>query len=177
MIPERVRNGTMDFFLLKPIDTQFSLTAIQIYPSSFLAALVGLLVMFRALPHINTTITLIHLLAGSIVFLNGLIIGYTILTILSSFAIIFINANFLVELPYQISKFGEKPHTIYSGILKFIFFFIIPIVFTASVPADVIIRDGTLWYVPMSIAITLVALFVTRKVWVILVNRYSSASS
>lgn len=177
VIPERVRNGTMDFFLLKPIDNQFSLTAIQIYPSSFLGALVGLFMLVQTLPELNTAITLTRLFAGSIIFLCGIAIGYAIMTILSSLTITFINANFLVELPYQIFKFSEKPHSIYFGVLKFVLFLIIPIVFMASVPADVMVRNGTLWYVPMSIAITAAALFLTRKVWIILVNRYSSASS
>lgn len=177
LIAEKVRLGDVDFALLKPINSQFLLTASQIYPSSFLAILLGLWMMFRAIVILNPTITLINLIAGIIIFICANIIGYSLLTVLSSLTIKFINADFLTRISFDLFYFGSRPHQIYSGILKIIFFLVLPMVFIASVPSEVILRGGTLLYVPLAIAVASVFFILARKIWNLMINNYASASS
>jgi ABC-2 type transport system permease protein len=177
MIPEKVRSGEMDFALTKPINSQFLMTASQIYPSSFVAIFVGFIMIFQTLPIIAPQLTIISILSGTIIFISSVVIGYCLLTILSSLTIVFIGAEFLTRISFDFFIFGSRPHQIYTGVIKLVFFFLIPIVFIASVPADVMLRGGTLWYVPLSILVAITFFIFTHIIWQYMITRYSSASS
>ena len=177
IIPEKVQSGEMDFALVKPINTQFLLTASQIYPSSFIAVFVGFFVVAQTLPEVASAITIVSLITGTLIFICALVIGYCILTILSSLTIVFIGADFLTRISFNLFYFGSRPHQIYFGVLKFIFFLIIPVVFLASVPADVILRGGSLWYLPLAMIVATAFFILTKIIWEQMIARYSSASS
>lgn len=96
----------------------------------------------------------------------------------SSLAFKFLNAVMIPEISKNmVEYFMERPHTIYQGILKVLFFWIWPVVFIASVPTDVLLHKIEIKYIYLSLFFAVFLLFLTVKIWNRMIKLYSSASS
>lgn len=179
VLPEKIKDGTIDFLLLKPVDSMFHLTLARPYLSSFVSTIPGFFLIGYALSNLQMEMNLINLFAGIFILLMGLIIAYCILVIPATLAFKFINASFLPRWGLLLVDYSRNPHPVYttSLILKVLFFLVIPVVFAASIPARAWLGDLQLSYLPLSAGLAVIFLIITRKFWGAMIKNYASASS
>jgi ABC-2 type transport system permease protein len=178
LLPERIKDGEIDFSLLKPFSSLFMLTASTPILISFVSLLPGIYLVVTSLMKLSVTLTGVNILVFLIMFICGFIIEYAIATILTSFAFLFINAQKLPEISNNVVfSFAKNPHQSYQGFLRLFFTFICPVIFVSSIPASTLIRNIEWNYIALGIAIAGVFLILTIKIWNIMIRNYTSASS
>lgn len=177
-LPERIQNGDVDYALLKPISTLYTLTASNIYWTSLFSSVTGLGLILVAQTHLHLQISLLTLISSLIIYGAGLIIIYCLFTIFASLTFVFLNADALPNLiDHLITDNLGRPHQMYAGALRVFFFYFFPIVFASSIPATNLIHGFSLNYTVSSVIIALIFMRITKLVWQKMLLRYSSASS
>lgn len=176
-LPDKIRTGEIDFTLLKPIHSLFHLSLGKPYFTSFLSVIPGCYLMHYSIKQLGLGIEFFDLISGLFIFICGLIIGYSILVIISSLSFVFINAKPLPKIAENIMFYNERPHQVYRGFLKLIFFYIFPVVFICSIPSSAILRGVEPEYLLLSFILASVFLFGSVKIWNRLIKNYTSASS
>ncbi|MDO8609462.1 MAG: ABC-2 family transporter protein [bacterium] len=178
-LPEKIRNGDVDFTLLKPVGSLFFLTLSSTYLPSLFTSLIGIYFICIAISHLTIVWSLLNILGFIIIFLCGFIISYSVMVIIASLSFIFINAKPLPRLGMNtMIQFTDKPFQMFDGVfLKIIFFFIFPSVFITSIPVHTIIKGLNYIFLFQAIFLAGIFLFLVNWIWSKMIARYSSASS
>ncbi len=173
---EEVRQGTMDFTLLKPVDSQFYLSTrnVNLFRLTDVAIGAGLVVWAaRGLEGVSLPGTLL----GGVLVIAALWIVYSVWFMLSTTAFWFVKVGNVTELFNGLFRAGQFPVTALPGWVRYVFTFIVPVAFVTTVPAEAITgraRPGSV------LAATVVALLlglISRRFWHFAVRNYTSASS
>ena len=177
-ISEFVRQGTLDFVLLKPIDSQFWLSARKVsiwgVPNIFLG--IGLIVyaasfrLEQAVEPINYALLLIPLAAGVTIYYA---LGY----LLSTLTIWFTKLANITHAMHALLEAGRYPIAAYPGAYRAFFTFVLPVAFMTTVPAEVLLGRGEVSWVLGGLAIAGVLLIAARLFWHFALRFYTSASS
>lgn len=173
-IVQHVREGTLDFVLLKPIDTQFwlSLRNLSIWGAPNL--LYGVLVVVYAGRRLE--LGLPQFLRGLPPVLIGLVVLYCIWFMLSTMSIWFVKVHNLTGLLRGLLDAGRYPTPAYPAVYRVVFTFVIPVTFLTTVPAAAIVgrASASVW---AALTLAGVLCLLSRVFWHTALRFYSSASS
>ncbi|MDB5077040.1 MAG: transporter permease [Chloroflexi bacterium] len=175
-VSEAVRTGTMDFTLLKPIDSQFLVSAREVNIFRLSDILIGLGLMLWAVITLHSA-TPWGVALGIVLILAGLVIVYAIWFILTTTAFWFVNIENLTELFHGLFGAGQFPVTAFPGWTRIVFSFVVPVAFITTVPAEAFIGRADPARAVGAAAIALFLFFVARWFWKFAVRSYTSASS
>ncbi len=174
-IVDHVRTGTLDFVLLKPVDTQFwlSLRYLEIHglPEMLLGGGVVGYVYLQIRPPWTAT------LAGFLLFLAALILLYSIWFMLASLSIWFVKIYNVTAVLQTLLEAGRFPVHAYPLFWKFVFTFVIPIAFITTLPAQMWVQGPSWGWVLLGWGVALVAFAGCRAFWHYARRHYTSASS
>src|SRR3989344_2363344 len=177
-LPERIKNGEIDFVLLKPVNSLFSLALSQPYLTSFISSFTGIILMVYSVNQMHLTLNFINILSGMLMLGIGAIIVFCIMCIFGSLSFVFLNASQLPRLPSSMAfQFKIYPHQIYQGIWNFVLYFILPVIFMGSIPAETMLKGLKFEYLLLGIVLIIVFIFLTFKIWNKMIKYYASASS
>lgn len=177
-LPQRIKNGEVDVTLLKPLNSMFSLTLAQPYYTSFIASIAGLIIAVYYYIQMKLEFSLLGIVSGTYMLILGLILGYTVCVTFASLSFKYVGNSFLVEVIQRaMLEFKYLPHPVYKGILRFVFFLIIPAVFISSVPAETFFKGPSLNMLILSTALTILWTFIAIKMWNRMIVYYTGASS
>ena len=190
---ELIRTGSLDFALLKPIDTQFLISFHRVEWSSLSNFLVGIgllgFCLFKLTTRADAPLTLhpLVLLLYPFYVLCGVAILYSLMISLAATSIWLGRNQSLYNFWFYITNFSRYPMEIYSGDfgtpLRWFFTFIIPVLIVVNVPARLMARPlqpvgSGAWLLPsFAIVATLGSLVFSRVVFVRALFSYRSASS
>ena len=178
-LPELVRTGKMDFMLLLPVDTQFIVSLKQFGMDNVVNALVGFGFVSFSLWKLSITPTVGQILLYSVAVVFGTLIHYSIMLIFSASSFWMIRSQGLIYGYSSLFNIGRYPDTIYRGLFKLVFSWLIPIIIVANIPSRLLIHAAeNPW--PMLIQLTVTTFFMvgaTRFMWNAALKHYSSASS
>jgi len=181
---ELIRTGSLDFALLKPIDTQFlvSFEKLDLGALCHLVFPAGLL--GYALPPLGRPIGPMDIVMYVSLILIGVAFFYSLMIVLASTSIWFGRNQGLYEFWFYITIFARYPRDIYRGspageVLRFVFSYVIPILLVVTVPAEFVV--GKLlqpsWISAVAVAAAVVGLVASRRVFQLALRSYRSASS
>jgi ABC-2 type transport system permease protein len=178
-IVQHVQRGTLDFVLLKPLDSQLWLSLRQMSPwgvPNFLFAL-GLIIYAGWHLHVAASMVLI----GLVPVVLGALILYSLWFAVSTSTIWFTKMWNATEVLRSFLEAGRYPVSAYPLAYQFVFKFILPVAFLTSVPANVIRGQYTLGraaeWIGAQAVIVIVLLIFTRWFWRFALRYYTSASS
>jgi ABC-2 type transport system permease protein len=176
-VVEHVRQGTLDFVLLKPADAQFLVSTTRFQPSRAINALTAGILFGYAFHRLGHGPTLPGLGVALILFVLASMTLYSlwILTVSAAFYVVRIdNLTFLFSAVFDAARW---PSTIFRGVLRVIFTFVIPLALMTTYPAEALLgRLGVTSFIQAALCAAVFAL-ISRMVWVRAVGRYTSASS
>jgi ABC-2 type transport system permease protein len=172
-ITQYVREGTLDFILTKPVDTQF-LVSVRFLRLSAL----GLLIPGVALVATGARAPLV--LADLALYLGGVLAGiailYSISFILATTTIWFVRAE-MGGLVYGLFDVMRLPADVYPKALRLTFTYAIPLVFIASVPAQTLQHRGSPAVALGGMLAALIILLIARAFWFFALRYYASTGS
>ncbi len=174
-VVEHIRNGTLDFVLLKPADAQFLVSTSRFEfwrAAGFLHAALVFVLAFRELgrtPEAAGVLTALMLLGIAIALL------YSLWILIVSVAFVVVKVDNLTYLFTSIFDAARWPSSVFRGALKFIFTFVIPIAVMTTFPAEALL--GRLEWPTLGYSLLGAAVFAAfaRLVWLRSIGRYTSA--
>jgi len=179
---ELVRNGDLDFFLLKPIDEQFLVSCKHVDWSCAPNFLLGVVVMILALWSGGWPFNPFQLALFVLLFCSGAVLAYGFLLLLMSVSVWLVRNQSLYEVWWLFSTLMRYPREIFqkwASPAGLFFFFIVPIMLVTNVPARVMVRplDAEWWLVFYALGAAALVAWVSRRVFRMALQRYRSASS
>lgn len=180
---EQIRTGTLDFALLKPIDTQFliSLERIDWPVAAHIALAAGLLVY--SLARLGSPISALNVMLYLVFLGTGVAIFYSVMLALTSTSVWMGRNRGLHEFWFYITVFARYPRAIYRGALGapiyYALCYLLPILLVVSVPAEVL-ANRALFETDLAVVASLGAilcLWASRWVFRRALVSYRSASS
>jgi len=176
-IVKHIREGTLDFVLLKPIDSQFYISLKKINPSGFLEIILGfcLLLYCVSINQININFNLLFLFL--ITLICSIFILYSLWFFISTTTIWFVKTWNATEVLRSFLYIGRFPLTSFSFSLRIFFSIFVPIAFLTTIPSEVFLGISKPWEIFLEVLIAWIFLFTSRKFWLYALKFYTSASS
>ena len=176
-IVKHIREGTLDFVLLKPIDSQFFISLKKISPSGFLEIMMGvaLLVYCVAINKININLGFLILSLSTL--LCSIVILYSLWFLITTTTIWFVKTWNATEVLRSFLYIGRFPLNSLSFSLRIFFSIFIPIAFITAIPSEVFLGLAQSWKIFLELVVSGIFLIVSRRFWLFALKYYTSASS
>lgn len=174
-----VRNGLIDRYLVRPVNSLFQVIAEVFQPEAIGEILVGiaLLVVCGSKITINWSFDKVMFLIIASIF--GAVLFTAIKLITCSVAFWTKRSGQLMSTAYNFADFSKYPISIYNRVIKFIMTFILPFGLVISIPAEAVLKGGY-----NSVAISFIIIFVASLfsligycIWNLGLKRYESSGS
>lgn len=174
---EDVRQGTLDFTLTKPADSQVLVSIQRVEIWRLVDVLVAIPVLITALVRLGAQIGVAETLTFAVTMLTGSLIIYSFWLMLSTCAFWFVRVENIQVIFMSMWQAGRWPISIYPAWLRAILTFLVPVAFATTVPASAL--SGRLTAVTLfgSVVLALVMLGVSRWFWRLGIRFYSGASA
>ena len=176
-IVKHVREGTLDFVLLKPIDSQFFISFKKFAPSGILEIFLGIFLMLYCININKIKLNILFLTSGFITVACSICILYSLWFFISTTTIWFIKTWNATEVLRSFLYIGRFPLSSFSFSLRIFFSIFIPIAFITTIPSEVFLGLAQQWKVLLEILICMIFLFTSRRFWKFALRYYTSASS
>ncbi len=176
-IVTHVQQGTLDFVLLKPIDSQFWLSSRTISPWGIPEILTGLALAVGAALRAGARPGLATLLGGALMLLASVVILYSLWFVLATTSIWFVKTWNITEVLRAALSAGRYPISAYPAGLRTLFTVVLPVAFLTTVPAEAILGRASGFWLLLSVAVATGSLLFSRWFWHLALRDYTSASS
>jgi ABC-2 type transport system permease protein len=174
---EDVRQGTLDFTLTKPEDSQVLVSVKQVQIWKLVDVGMGVAVLGLALAQMQTVVGVGEALAFGITLLSGGAIVYSFYLFLSTTSFWFVRVDNVLVIFQSMYQAGRWPVGIYPWWLRSALTFIVPVAFATTVPAEAIAGRLSPQTLALSLAVAGAMLAGSRWFWSVGVRRYSGASA
>lgn len=175
-IPSYIRNGDMDFLLLKPINSRFLVTMRYFKFEQLPRMFLFIYLIISQTAKINPSINILESLTAVFLISFGIFSMSCLIFIISCLAFWRPRIWNLFAVVENVLNLGQYPNNIYKGILFYIITFL-PIAIFATFPTRFLLGEGSLELVLLSTFIFLVFTLLSQLVWRMGLRRYESASS
>jgi ABC-2 type transport system permease protein len=174
-IVKHIQNGTLDFVLLKPIDSQFWLSFNSFSLWGLPDLVFGLAIVFYAGSLLGIGIG--NYLLSAIPMVFGMVILYSLWFMLGATSIWFIKIYNITEVLRGLIAAGRFPIGAYPAAYRFFFTFVVPVAFLTTVPAETLLGRGDPSWIIGGGCLAVVLLLLSNRVWRFALRFYTSASS
>jgi ABC-2 type transport system permease protein len=176
-VTEHVREGTLDFILLKPVNSQFWLSVRTISLWGTPNILMGLVILIYALVTRETQPQFTGVLIGCAALLLGVLMLYSLGYLLCTVSIWYIKLYNITMAMQALVETGRYPITAYPAAYQVFFTFVLPVAFMTTVPAQLMTgRGGAGWLLGAAV-VAGVCLVASIAFWRFALRYYTSASS
>jgi ABC-2 type transport system permease protein len=170
-----VQEGTLDFVLLRPFDSQLQVSFRALSPWGLPDLGLGTAVLVIACTRLRTPLT--DVMLGVVPLLSGMVILYALWFTISTTCIWFVRIYNATEVLRGLLDAGRFPITAFPEPVQVFFKMVVPVAFLTTVPAEVVLGRGTPAYALGSAALALVLVVASRAFWRFALRSYTSASS
>jgi len=173
-----VKEGLFDRYLLRPVNPLFQILIEQCCPDGIGEFLVGMVLVIYATIHLGIVITIGSVIWFVISIIFGALIYLSLKLLLATNAFFFMDAYQILYLGYNLSDFVKYPLGIYNKPIRFALSYIIPIGFTAFIPASFFLGTSTLYStIIVEIIVAVIFFFIAYRYFCYGCNKYESAGN
>ncbi|HZH42366.1 MAG TPA: ABC-2 family transporter protein [Gemmatimonadales bacterium] len=173
----QVRSGNLDLVLSRPVDAQVFVTFRHIDIWRLADILLGLGVSAYALLHLGRFPTALQITAFFVTFGAAALVVYAIWVTLMSLAFWFVSVENIATLFDAVFEGARYPVSAYPAALRFLFFYLLPVAWTTTIPASALTGRLSLGTAVVATGVGLAALVFSRLLWRAAIRRYTGASS
>ena len=174
---ERIRSGSFDYVLLKPIDAQAMMSSSRQEPWKVLDLLAALAIVVYAFIRRGYAPAPADVALGIVMFFAGVaaMYGLFVMCAAASFWVVRLdNLTYLLEAVFDTARW---PIQVFRGAWRFVFTFVVPLALMTTFPAMALLGRLEAATALATVAGALAMLAVSRIVWVAAIRSYTSASS
>jgi ABC-2 type transport system permease protein len=173
----KVKNGTFDFYLAKPISPLFQALATKNDPIDTLLLIPNLLLSAVIINRLELNITLSSIGLFLLLFINSFLLATALHTLVLCLGILTTEVDNTIWLYRDINRLAQFPITMYLEPVRLALFFLVPVGMMITIPAQVLINRQPSYTLGVVTIFTLIFGAVSAKIWQWSLKRYSSASS
>ncbi len=176
-VVDAIRKGTLDFILLKPADAQFLVSTSRFAPWRAADVLGGLAVFAVAFHRMGRLPSPADVGLALVLFACATLVLYSLWILVVSAAFFVVKVDNLSFLFASIYDAARWPVSVFRGVLRILFTFVIPLALMTTYPALALLGklDGRL--LAEAIGVALLFAVASRAVWLRSIGHYTSASS
>jgi ABC-2 type transport system permease protein len=169
----RVREGTYDLLLIKPVSVLFISIATGFEPDSIGTVAGGLLISYFSLHRLPQP-DMVQWLRFIFIFLFSVMAMFSFAVIMAASMFKWVGNSRIYEIFDSITSFGNYPRTIFSKSFQTIISYIIPVAIIAFYPASALLGKDISGIMP---AVLVLALFLVLSIlfWRLMLSKYTSA--
>jgi ABC-2 type transport system permease protein len=172
---EHVQSGSLDFVLLKPIDSQLWVSARKVSPWGLPDVLAGLGLLIWVAWQRGTGVE--GLVLAVVPLLAAVVLLYGLWFLVASTSIWFVKIYNATEVLRGVLEAGRYPMAAYPSTWRFVFTFVVPVAFLTTVPAEAVLGRGEASTLGVALALAIIAFVASRWFWRFALRSYTSASS
>ena len=178
-LPELVRTGRLDLLLTQPVDAQFSVSTRQVSFDCFVNALVGIGIVTFSLVKLGVMPGIAQLSLCIVAMALGVAVHYAVMFALACISFWSIRAQGFIHGYFSLFHIGRYPEAVFRGTFRFIFTWLVPILWVSNIPAILLARPfDSPWPGLLALSLgTCIVLATTRILWLTALKHYGSASS
>lgn len=176
-IVEYIQKGTLDFVLLKPVDSQFMASLRQINLLTIPDFLVGAALIGYGLWAEQHLPTPFELLAFVVLLACGTLLAYSLWMLLTTTAFWLVRVENIAELLTAVYETGRFPVSAFSTAIRITLTFVVPIAFLTTFPAAALLGTLDPLYLALAPVMAGLMLLASRAFWRLALRSYTSASS
>jgi len=176
-IIEHIREGTLDFIILKPIDSQFTLSFRTFAPAGLSEILVGISLLLFLIFKTNIDVSLISFIFFIFMFSSGIIIIYSFWFLVATTSIWFVQTMSISEVLRNLLITSKYPIDAFPLSLRLLLTYLIPISFLTTFPTKIILGSFEFMNILTSLLLAFISFSLSRKFWKFALKYYTSASS
>lgn len=172
-----VRDGSLDYTLLLPANSQFLVSFARITVWRAWDLVLALILITVGINMSGDTTSLLSILKFLALTVSGAVVIYSLWIVLIAFTFWFTKFDNNVTILQALLDSGRYPATIYPAWLRIIVTFIVPIAVATTVPLQALRGDLSGMDVLIFLGVGIASFVVAALVWKFGVRRYSGASS
>ncbi|HEX7840243.1 MAG TPA: ABC-2 family transporter protein [Kofleriaceae bacterium] len=174
---EKIRSGSFDYVLLKPVDAQAMISASHYEPWRVFDLVGAIAVIVYAFAQLGAPPSLAHLAAGIALFIAGVLAAYALWILCAAASFWVVRIDNLMYLLGAIFDIARWPVDVFQGAWRFVFTFVIPVAVMTTYPAQALLGTLGAWRTLATVGGSLLLLALGRLVWRTAIRSYTSASS
>jgi ABC-2 type transport system permease protein len=174
---ESVRDGTLDFTLTKPEDTQLLVSIRRVNIWSLIDIALGLGVLAFALVRLGERLGGVQAGEFLLMLMAGAIIIYSFFLILATLSFWFVKVENFLTIFQSMYEAGRWPVSLYPGWLRYGLTFVVPVAFATTVPAEALTGRLTWLTLLLAMVIAVFLFIISRVLWRVGLRHYSGASA
>ena len=176
-ISNLVKRGDLDFYLVKPVSSQFMVTFRKIGTAFILNLAIVVAYLIWTINNLNHSVTPLQLGIYALLVILGVIIYYSVRFLFGMLVVVLQDAGNIHFVWYQIFRLGSRPDILYPPVLRFVILTVLPVAFMASVPARVLVEGVSLELLGAALVLAILTAWFSAVMWKQALKHYSSASS
>ena len=174
---QSIRDGSMDYTLLQPINSMFLVTFSRITVWRAWDLILATVLIVVGINITGDTITSLHVLTFLLLTVSGAIVIYSLWIVLIALTFWFTKFDNNVTILQALMDAGRYPVTVYPMWLRILVTFVVPIAVATTVPLQGLRGDLTISRSLIFIAIGIASFLIASQVWKRGLKQYSGASS
>ncbi|MDC3954995.1 ABC transporter permease [Polyangium jinanense] len=176
-VVQQIREGTLDFVLLKPADAQFLVSTTKFEVFRMFDAIAGLSLVTFAFVRLGRAPTPGGVLTALAMLAAATVVLYSIWILVIAAAFWVVRVDNLAYLFDSLFDFARWPVSVFQGVWKIVFTFIIPLGVMTTYPAEALLGSLATQTAVASICGAAMLAVIARFVWTRAIGHYTSASS
>jgi len=176
-ISEAIRQGELDFVLLRPVSSQFLVSLRKIKLPEGVNVLIGLALAVYAGQRAGLQWSLPHVVEATLFVVCGLLLLYAVWFFIVTWAFWLVTVDTLDSLFYSLFETARYPVSFFKGIVRTLLTFAIPVAFATTFPAQALFGQADPHMLALGLLLAALALFGSHAFWQFAIRHYSSASS
>jgi ABC-2 type transport system permease protein len=174
---QRIRSGSFDYVLLKPVDAQFMVSIARFVPWRIIDLLGGFALVVYAFYRLGRPPAIEHVAAGLLLLVAGALVMYAMwmMVVAASFWVVRLdNLTYLLNALFDTARW---PVHVFRGAWRIVFTFVLPLALMTTYPAMAVLGRIDLAVAAGCVGGAIGLLVVSRLVWRLAIRSYTSASS
>ena len=174
---QSIRDGSMDYTLLQPINSMFLVTFSRITIWRIWDLVLAIVLIMVGINMSGDITTPLNILTFVLLTISGAFVIYSLWIVLIALTFWFTKFDNNVTILQALLDAGRYPVTVYPVWLRIIVTFIIPVAVATTIPLQALRGELNISRILMFIVISIASFFVASRVWKAGLKRYSGASS
>lgn len=177
LIMDDVREGRLDFILLKPLNSQFYVSFRRVIVWRLTDISLGILLIVLACSKLSVSIGLGTVIMFVIMLAAGAVIIYSFWLVLATLAFWLTRVNNMEMVFWNVFEAGRYPVEIYPTSIRFGLTYIVPLAFITTFPAGALVGRSDLSGVALAIFFAAASFTIASMFWRYGLRNYSGASA
>ncbi len=177
-IGNKIKNGNLDHYLTKPVNPLLRLTFESVDPGSIPLVIASILIIIYGINSLDLKVSLVRATAYIVFVALMTLLWYDLQIIFRTIPFFTVSANNIARMSDTILELCLKiPGTVFQGVYKFLFYFVLPYGIMATFPTEMITGKLTTLGIIYGVGIVILFTSFTLWFWKFGLKHYKSASS